>query len=394
MKFNPNYKITPSLANQLLEIERHKEAIHILPVTVNLIASLRETARLMSTHYSTQMEGNMLNSLEVEQIVKGSKGGFLGRERDEREVRNYFRALEYVESELKKGSDLSEVLIKRVNGLVLLGSDKERSYREGQNVIKDGATGTIVYMPPEASDVSALMKSLTEWTREQMEMKVLPAPVIAGILHYQFATIHPYYDGNGRTARLLTTFVLHKMGYGMKGIYSLEEYYAKNLGGYYKALSIGNSHNYYMGRAEADITPFLDYFLSAMSISFRRVREKAEQMKDLSEETQKTQESLLFRELRPKQRDILSLFTKQKEVTAIEIAQHLGVKLQNVRTLVKRWLDVNFIQIENSSKRSRTYILNKKWEDLILSRADKRLLELKKNRQKNNQRGLGKDLEY
>lgn len=87
--------------------------------------------------------------------------------------------------------------------------------------------------------------------------------------------IHPYYDGNGRTARLLTTFILHKTGYGMEGIYSLEEYYAKNLQGYYNALTIGESHNYYFRREETGITPFLEYFTEGMAIAFKRVREKA-----------------------------------------------------------------------------------------------------------------------
>jgi len=70
VKFNPNYIITAFLTQQLLEIERHKEAINILPVTAKLIASLRETARLQSTHYSTQIEGNALTQAEVKQIVK------------------------------------------------------------------------------------------------------------------------------------------------------------------------------------------------------------------------------------------------------------------------------------------------------------------------------------
>ncbi len=82
----------------------------------------------------------------------------------------------------------------------------------------------------------------------------MPVPVIAALAHYQFATIHPYYDGNGRTARLLTTLILHKAGYGLKGIYSLEEYYSRNFDGYYYALAVGGSHNYYMGREKADVS--------------------------------------------------------------------------------------------------------------------------------------------
>lgn len=365
MKFDPNFTITPSLTQNLLTIERHKEAIHILPVTASLVASLRETARLLSTHYSTQIEGNMLTQTEVKQIVEG-KSGFPGRERDEREVKNYFKALEYVEHELQKGADFSEKLIKTIHSLVLKGTKKGTPYRKGQNVIRNGSSGAIVYMPPEATDVTPLMKNLVKWVRSCIKLAELPTPIIAGLVHYQFATIHPYYDGNGRTARLLTTFILHKQGYGMKGIYSLEEYYAKNLQAYYKALTIGKSHNYYGGRAEADVTPFLDYFLSGMAIAFQNVRNIAEQLKEDSRDKPIIPQTEKMRELAPQQRQVLSLFIKQREVSVQNIAEHLRLKNRSAYDLVKKWIDSDFLQIENPSKRARTYTLTNKWEQLVV----------------------------
>ncbi len=369
MKFNPNYQITARLTKHLLEIERHKEAIDILPVTANLIASLRETARLQSTHYSTQIEGNALTQEQVQKVVKEKKGGFPGRERDEREVKNYFLALEYVEDELKNDADFSKKLIQSVHSLAWKGTNRLSPYRKEQNIIRDGSSGVIVYMPPEGKDVDKLMKNLVDWTREIIDNQEAFAPIIAGLVHYQFATIHPYYDGNGRTARLLTTFVLHKMGYDMKGIYSLEEYYAKNLQGYYHALDIGDSYNYYGGREKADITPFLDYFLEGMVISFKSVREKAQLLNDLDcsiGETRILQTDKL-RELRPQQRQILLLFVKTKETSLQEIANHLGLKSRNAHSLVKKWIYNNFVQIANEPKRTRTYMLTKQWEQLILS---------------------------
>ena len=136
MKFTPNFQITTAIANCLLEIERHKEVINILPITGKVIASLRETARLMTTHYSTQIEGNSLTPEEVEKIAKGQQGGFPGRERDEKEVRNYFLALEFVEEQLRQDVPLSEKLIKTIHSLVYGGTKKQSQYREGQNVIK------------------------------------------------------------------------------------------------------------------------------------------------------------------------------------------------------------------------------------------------------------------
>lgn len=76
----------------------------------------------------------------------------------------------------------------------------------------------IVHLPPEAKDVPKLMKALVTWLASS-EKEGLPCPIRAGIAHYQFATVHPYYDGNGRTARLLTTLVLHLGGYDLtKGL--------------------------------------------------------------------------------------------------------------------------------------------------------------------------------
>ncbi len=382
MKFDPKYTINNRLANKLTEIERHKEAINVLPITTQLITSLRETSRLQSTHYSTQIEGNRLTQEEVEQIAKGQDVGFPGRERDQIEVSNYFMALEYIEGELEKNAPISEELIKRIHGFVLKGSNRPSQYREGQNKISDGSTGRIVYMPPEAKDIKSMMKSLVRWINEEMEYEEIPAPIIAGLVHYQFATIHPYYDGNGRTARLLTTYVLHKTGYGMKGIYSLEEYYAKNLSGYYQALTIGPGHNYYMGRKEADVTPFLEYFLGGMAISFKSVRNRADQLRK-EHEVRKTSfvESKRVRELRAKQRHSLSLFLVQKEVTSSEISEHLGIPVRSAQSLLKKWVDQEFIQVINPSRKARTYGLTREWESLLDQQGtEARKLQLKKGR--------------
>src|SRR6185369_13798995 len=120
-------------------------------------------------------------------------------------------------------------------------------------------------------DVPVLMTDLVAWLARTDE-EGLPCPLRAALAHYQFATVHPYYDGNGRTARLLTTLILHLGGYDLKGLYSLEEYYARDLGAYYKALTVGPSHNYYEGRAKADITEWVEYFCEGVALSFESVR--------------------------------------------------------------------------------------------------------------------------
>ena len=256
MPFQPHFRISSATAKALMAIEASRVAVDRLPVTPQMIASLRESARLLTTHYSTQIEGNRLTLPQVEEVIAGG-GGFPGRERDEREVQNYYKAAGEIESLAALKRKLTEKDIQTIHGLAFEGKKRPTPYRDGQNVIRNSGSGAITYLPPEAKEVAGLMGELVMWINAEIESRDLPVPVIAALAHYQFATIHPYYDGNGRTARLLTTLILHRCGYGLKGIYSLEEYYAKNLRGYYAALTVGPSHNYHLGRAEADVSGFV-----------------------------------------------------------------------------------------------------------------------------------------
>ena len=206
-----------------MRIEAIREEFHGLPITPMVLASLRETARLASVHYSTQIEGNRLTQEEVVEVIK--QGKFIpGRERDVKEVAGYYVAQEEVEKLVAQKSKLSQTSIKKLHALVMGGGTKKVTptpYRDGQNVIRDSLTGAIVYMPPEAKDVPVLMHDLMNWINDTQQTD-FPYPLIAAMAHYQFATIHPYYDGNGRTARLLTTLILHKGDYDLKGIYLLK----------------------------------------------------------------------------------------------------------------------------------------------------------------------------
>jgi Fic family protein len=213
-------------------------------------------------------------------------------------------------------------------------------------------------MPPQAHDVPKLMAALVYWLTTTTNT---PYPLVAGIAHYQFATIHPYYDGNGRTARLLTTFLLHKTGYDLKGLYSLEEYYAHDLNAYYNALSIGPSHNYYEGSAEADITPWLAYFIEGMATSFEQV------IRHMKREQQKKRpdQSELIRQLDHKQRKVLELFDHSQTITARQIGELFGFKPSTSAHLCSKWVADGFLSIANPSNKGRSYSLVKQFKKLV-----------------------------
>ena len=358
--FAPNFHITLATANALMGIEADRQAIVDLPIDVEALGALRETARLAATHYSTQIEGNRLTQIQVRETLSGAR--FPGRERDVREVKNYYRAIEEIERLAQMPGPIAEEDLKRIHGFVMHGRPSPTVYRDGQNVIRDSISGGIVYMPPEAKDVPEMMLDLLTWINGELERSELPAPVVAALAHYQYATVHPYYDGNGRTARLLTTLILHRAGYGLKGIYSLEEYYAQNLREYYKALETGTSHNYYFGRAKADVTGFVEYFCRGMAEAVTAVRAQAA----TASRRGAMDHSPLLRRLDPRERRLLDLFRRQGTATAGEIASHLGVSPRTAGVLCRDWVKREFLTLHDPSRKNRSYQLGSEYERLVV----------------------------
>jgi Fic family protein len=358
--FQPVFGIGPKTAKALMRIEACREAVESLPLTVTLLESLRSSARLLSTHYSTRIEGNRLSPNQVKEVLRGG-GPFPGRERDVREVLHYHHALEYMERVAREPRPVTESVVRTLHGLVEHGRRKPTPYRDGQNAIRHSRTGAMVYLPPEAKDVHGLMKELCSWIRNTLAQGELPVPVLAALAHYQFATIHPYYDGNGRTARLLTTLLLHRGGYGLRGIYSLEEYYAKNLEGYYAALKVGKSHNYYFGRAKADCSGFVEYFCLGMAESFEAVRAQARE----AGKPGVPDDSPRLRGLDRIQRSVLGLFRKQQQVSSAELGAYLQLAPRNAGNLAAKWIAAGFLELADASRKMRKYRLAPDYEALV-----------------------------
>lgn len=360
MKFQPHYLTTQKIVKDLMRIEAAKGKSLYLPLTPMILHSLRESARLYTTHYSTMIEGNRLEPDQIVTVLK-HRGHFPGKERDEHEVKGYYSALAQVESWAKEGISITEEIVQTLHAIVMAGGKvrvKPTKYRTGQNVIRDGRTKKIIYMPPEAKDVKPLMSALVNWINESTD---IPCPIKAGIVHLQFATIHPYYDGNGRTARLLTTLILYLGGYDLKGLYSLEEYYARNLEAYYEAIDIGKSHNYYQGRAKADITKWVEYFVEGMANGFENV---IEYMIEASRHG-KPDQSILLKKLDLRQRKALLLFKDNETITSRQVGELFGFKQRMGSALCSSWVKNGFLEIADLSNKRRKYKLANRYQNLV-----------------------------
>ena len=345
-----HFNLTPEILKSLQEIEQARTVVGMTRLPPVVAERLRQRARLRSTHFSTRIEGNRLTLAETEQVIQ--EGVRLkGRERDVREVQRYYLALEQIEDWTESKFPITAARIRKLHALLYRGKrSRPTPWRDGQNVIRD-SNGDLVYLPPEAKDVPALMTELVQWIQSSEDE--WPLPIVAGVAHYQFVTIHPFYDGNGRTARALATWILYRGGYDLGRFFSLEEFYAQDLEGYYAALVTHPHHNYYEGRADAEITPWLAYFLRGMAVIFRQVAEEVQRQG----ESPYPQEADWMRGLDRRARRVAALLEEQGEIRSAEVARLLGISQRQARNLLRGWTAAGWLEVADPSNRGRRYRL-------------------------------------
>lgn len=236
---------------------------------------LKKIARLRSAVFSTKIEWSQIDLEWAQEILDGKTTK--ARPRDKQELLNYMTVLDYIESR-EKGSSITEKDILKIHALTtkeILSEWLQNKYRDQQNAIYN-KSGGIVYMPPEWKDVQKLMSELLDFINTNKEI----SPIIrAGILHHRFVIIHPFVDGNGRTARALTQLFLYQNGFNTKKFFSLEEYYDTDLKHYYEAIDIWTNF-YTSSDKKIDSTRFVEYFLSGLEYELTQLKKHIEAIKE------------------------------------------------------------------------------------------------------------------
>lgn len=353
------FTFTPALVRYLQTIERARERVHLTLLPPAITEELRLQAHIRSTHYSTRIEGNRLTLKETEEVIQQGRL-FPGRERDVLEVERYYQAVQQMEIWVEEKKAVTEERLRKLHAILYHGRRaRPTPYRDGQNVIRE-PDGKIAYIPPEAKDVPGLMAELVAWINQSSAGQ--PVPVIAGVTHYQFETIHPFYDGNGRAGRLLATWVLHLGSYDLGKFYALEEFYANDLPGYYNALVTHPHHNFYFGRSTADITPWLEYFLKGMAEVFEQV---AVVVGKYSLEPKTDKAIFLLRPLDARARRVLGLFNRQEFILSSDVSRLVGISTRQSRELLSQWVRQGWLEVENPSKRARKYRLAEKYREIV-----------------------------
>lgn len=218
-----------ALAALLSQIDHLKLRLDALRPLAN--PALAQALAVEYTYDSNRIEGNTLTLRETDLVI--NKGLTVGGKslREHLEAINHYEAILFVRDLVQRAEPLSERLIQQIHALILHGIDRDNAGRyRAVPVMISGSR----YIPPQPWQVPKLMEDCLRFYAEQKSL--LHPVLLAAELHERIVTIHPFIDGNGRTARLIMNLLLLQHGYPIANIPGDTE----NRLAYYHALETGN----------------------------------------------------------------------------------------------------------------------------------------------------------
>lgn len=347
--FNPNFTITSGILNDLNAIEVIKTKIAACNIHPKEELILKREAILSMVHNSTAIEGNQLVEFEVKKVLEGKTVN--ARPRDIYEVKNYKKALDYIAK--RKSPVISEKDILKIHKYTtrnVLPKEKSGRYRkESVYVVKRSIISTeVVYTCPNYKKVSELTSSLCSWINKVRKEKLSPI-LIAGIAHAELAAIHPFVDGNGRTARLLATLILYTENYDFRKLFALDNYYNTNRPEYYRAIHLGKD---YGERSKSSLTDWLEYFVKGVLVEMELVMDKIKPFLYMKKSAHK---KLV---LSKKELTVLDFLNEMNSATSKDIENILTVSKRTAQRLLAALAKKNLI-IKHGSKKDAKYTFHK-----------------------------------
>jgi Fic family protein len=266
------YRLRKSALKQSLsKLDQRRWLFANMPIDPTHAEWLRRRAWVRTIHGTTRIEGNTLSDIEVEALLSDASAGRVS-DREAREIIGTRAALELVDElvgQSKVGID--QQLIREIHRRVLWGQSPlltPGEYRRGENRIVD-ADGSTIFTTPPSGDVPSLMEQLGGWLTSQS--RGLEAPTAAALSHLEFVAIHPFNDGNGRTARAISRLILARYGYAFEGLVSLDAQLDLDRAAYFGAIRAAIGRSYEPGY---DATPFVRFFVDSLAQSADHVLER------------------------------------------------------------------------------------------------------------------------
>jgi len=265
--FSPAFTYTHRMVRRLSDIAAAREVIlhaHLIP---KWEVSIRREQLVRAAHASTAIEGNPLSLKDVSRLAEGRE--VMADRRAKAEVLNYLRVLEHIDRYQKGGMILEGDILSLHRDITHDTLDDPKTvgaFRKVWVVVGNRLTKEVVYSPPPPKEVVPQMNALVGWLNSDAAHQMHPV-LVAGIAHYELVRVHPFVDGNGRTARALATLILAMREFDIKRFFTLDDFYDRDRPAYYNMLKAVN-------RTYPDCTVWLEYFTEGVEISLHRVKER------------------------------------------------------------------------------------------------------------------------
>lgn len=270
--FKPKYQLNTTLLNNIVRIKNLIRELNNQKFPELILAKFEKDSYAISAFASTSIEGNPLPLTDVRKILKNAPTHI----RDtEKEILNYNKVLEYLNTLRSKPKPITASFICDIQSIVinnLIDKKNIGQLRTNPVVVNNPQKRKIAYIPPNANDVKNFVNDLIQYLKR--EHNTTDPLILAGIFHKQFVIIHPFMDGNGRTARLITKYILARMGLDTFQLFSFENYYNQNVTKYFS--SVGEYGDYYDIVKNIDFTNWLIYFTDGIIDELLRVQKLLE----------------------------------------------------------------------------------------------------------------------
>jgi Fic family protein len=350
-KLEFGFAITQRIIQKIGQIDQFKGEWKQLDKAENrYLRELRKIATIQSIGSSTRIEGSTLTDAEIATLIKNLKISKL-QTRDEQEVVGYYDTLEML-IENYKDVDLTISNIHYFHNLLLKYSTKDVRHRgrfkELTNKVvatyPDGTT-RVIFNTTEPFLTEKEMNELVEWTNKAFSDAEIHPLIIIGTFVYEFLSIHPYQDGNGRLSRLLTNLLLLKSDYKFVMYVSLEHIVENKKKEYYQALMEGQKDRY---KQTERIDTWLLFFLESLSDLILKLEQKLKEYRKIGGY------------LNERQKEILAFIQENQPVKSGDISSKLPQ--YSTATIQKDllYLVAEFELEKMGNSRGTVYIIKKK----------------------------------
>lgn len=317
----PPYTITDKMLNYVSEIMKKVGEANYFE-SLNRYPELRRKTRIKSIHSSLAIENNQLSLFQVEDVINGKP--VIGEQKDIQEVKNAYEAYEQID----KINPYSVEDLKKIHKTLTFLIEKDAGkFRNHGECVRDGEK--IIFVAPPENMVNPLMNQLFDWMKKSKET-VNPL-ILSCIFHYEFVFIHPFHDGNGRTARLWQTAILSHWEKAFTYL-PIESMIKKNQEEYYTAIQ--NCNN--VGKSNE----FIEFMLKIISETIDEMMNSKE-MKDKS--------YLLLSESESK---VLECIKRNVIIGAKDIIEQTKLSDSTVRRILRKFLINEKIETTNDNEKS------------------------------------------